>query len=190
MTAAAVLTAVPDPGPDLEPFADSTAEQATIGALLLAGPTMQDRILRTARPDDFGDPHCWFVFGVAGLMHAEGRPVDTLTFVGYVDEHNLRQYSWAPFWPTMRSDLSTWTSMVPTTVNGPWYADQVVLGAARRRVWYGGRAVAACAGADLDDLRTMVRRELTEILDVLDRAEWSKPQPIVPMSDVEPEEES
>ena len=148
---------------------DVTAEeQATIGAVILAASSVQDRTLTIVQDDDFADPRCRFVIEVVRTMRAEHLPVDLVTLLGYVNRHALLD-SGAP-----RGVLGSWlhemTCAAPVPASAGYYAELVVEAAARRRAQEAVQAIASAAEGDsLSDLLAVVQAELAAVLVAVER---------------------
>lgn len=143
-------------------------EHATIGAVIMAATSVQDKALSIVRDDDFADPRCQFTVMVVRRMRAEDVPVDMLTLTGYVQRHALLANG-AP-----RVSLASWlaeiASAAPVPASAPWYADQVVESAARRAAQHAAAAIAAAAeGGSLSDLLAVVTAELTAVTAAVER---------------------
>lgn len=146
----------------------SAEEHATVGAVILAASSVQDQVLTIITDDDFADPRCQFVIGVVRTMRTENLPVDALLLLGYVGRHALLDGG-AP-----RGILASWlhemTCAAPVPASAPWYADQVVESAARRRARHAAAAIAAAAEGDsLSDLLAVVTGELAAVLVAVER---------------------
>lgn len=150
--------------------ADITAERAVAGALLLATPMASTPVLDRLRDDDFTEPRCGFVVSAVRRMLAEGAPVDCVTVAAYVERHGLVKPG--PSRANLRSFLAELTALetAPVVDHLAYYADAVIVQAARRRGFYGGERLARLAvGADLDEYREAAKAELLALLDSLDR---------------------
>lgn len=139
-----------------------SAEHPTVGGVVLAVTSVQDRVLAIVQDDDFADPRCRFIIGVIRRMRSEQLPVDMVTVVGYVDRHALLD-SGAP-----RVSLATWlhetTGAAPVPASAGYYAELVVEAAARRRAQQAAQAIASAAEGDsLSDLLTVATDELTAV---------------------------
>ncbi len=137
-------------------------EHATIGAVVLAASSVQDKALSIVDDDDFADPRCQFTMGVVRRMRTENLPVDMVTIVGYVNRHALLEGG-AP-----RVNLATWlhetTGAAPVPASAAYYAELVVEAAARRRAQHAAQAIAGAAEGDsLSDLLAVVTGELTAV---------------------------
>jgi len=143
-------------------------EHATIGAVILAAASVQDKVLSIVDDADFADPRCQFTVMVVRRMRAEDVPVDMLTLTGYVQRHALLANG-AP-----RVSLASWLAEIadaaPVPASAPWYADQVVESAARRAAQYAGQRITAAAEGDsLADLQAIVTDELTTVTAAIER---------------------
>ncbi|UQU65103.1 DUF3987 domain-containing protein [Couchioplanes caeruleus] len=118
---------------------DLAAEQAVIGAALLAPAVMADLAAALA-PDDFGRPAHRVLWEAMCGMHAAGTPTDPITVTAHLAETgDLGKMGGAPY-------LHTLTADVPTAANAAHYAGIVADLAKRRKV--------ADLGAQLTQLAT------------------------------------
>lgn len=169
------LSPVPDPTTQSGPATgvsnlDTGAEQATVGALILAMPTVRQRILDAVRDDDFADPRCRFAVTTVRRMTAEGVPVDQVTLVGYVHRHALL----AAGGP--RVNLATWLAetcnLAPVPGSGTWYATAVVEASTRRKLAAAaGRIAAITEGGSVEEINQVVRQQQVVVNDLLGRLE-------------------
>jgi replicative DNA helicase len=107
------------------PAHDLAAEQAVIGAALLA-PTTMAELAATLAPEDFHRPAHTLLWRVLCDMHAHGTPADPIAVAARLAElGELGKVGGAPY-------LHTLMQVVPTTANAGHYA-QVVTGHAKRR---------------------------------------------------------
>ena len=145
-------------------------DNAVIGALILAAPSVRALMLDTLTDEDLADPRCRFLVGTVRAMVAEGVPVDTLTVAEFINTRALL----APGGPRMgvATTLYRMTNAAPVPVSGPWYAALAVEAAARRRINGAGQELMRVAGAgSLTDLRTITTTEFGAVVNLLDRAE-------------------
>ncbi|MFG1605871.1 DUF3987 domain-containing protein [Actinoplanes sp. NPDC049265] len=149
---------------------DLAAEQAVIGAALLAPNLMAD-LAATLAPGDFGRPAHGVLWEAMCGMHAAGTPTDPITVTAHLAETGqLGKVGGAPY-------LHTLTTQTPSTGNAAHYAGIVADLAKRRKVADVGAQLAqlATSGADAADLVAAGRA-------MLDDAEvpggWS---PLVPL---------
>lgn len=150
---------------------DDVAERAVAGALLLSPHEFARPVLNRLLDDDLADPRCRFVVATVRRMLAEGVPADPVTFASYVDRRALLEPG--PTRANLRSFIAELTALetAPVAGNLGWYADAVIVEAARRRVVAAGQRLAALGyGADVADLPAAVRAELLAVLDALERA--------------------
>jgi replicative DNA helicase len=126
---------------------DLTAEQAVIGAALLAPNLMAD-LAATLTPGDFGRPAHGVLWEAMCGMHAAGIPTDPITVIAHLAEAGaLGKMGGAPY-------LHTLIAEVPTTANARYYAGIVAELAKRRKVADLGAQLTqlAASGADAADL--------------------------------------
>ncbi|MET8147678.1 DUF3987 domain-containing protein [Actinoplanes sp. NPDC049668] len=122
---------------------DLAAEQAVIGAALLAPHLMAD-LAATLAPSDFGRPAHAVLWESMCAMHAAGTPTDPITVTGHLAEvGDLGRVGGAPY-------LHTLTAEVPSAANAGHYAAIVAGHAKRRKVADLGTQLAqlAASGAD------------------------------------------
>ncbi|MCU7724580.1 DUF3987 domain-containing protein [Actinoplanes sp. KI2] len=118
---------------------DLAAEQAVIGAALLAPHLMAD-LAAVLTPGDFGRPAHRVLWEAMCAMHAAGTPTDPITVTAHLaDTGDLGRMGGAPY-------LHTLTAEVPAAGNAAHYADIVADLAKRRKV--------AGLGAQLAQLAT------------------------------------
>ncbi|WP_433797869.1 DUF3987 domain-containing protein [Actinoplanes sp. CA-252034] len=130
-----------------QPGYDLAAEQAVIGAALLAPNLMADLAV-TLNPADFVRPAHGLLWEVMGGMHAAGTPTDTLTVAAHLAETgSLGKVGGVPY-------LHTLIAEVPTVANAAHYAGIVVDLAKRRKVADLGAQLTqlAASGVDTADL--------------------------------------
>lgn len=122
---------------------DLAAEQAVIGAALLA-PTLMADLAATLAPTDFGRPAHAVLWESMCAMHAAGTPTDPITVTAHLAEAgDLGRVGGAPY-------LHTLTAEVPSAANAGHYAAIVAGHAKRRKVADLGTQLAqlAASGAD------------------------------------------
>ncbi|MET8152590.1 DUF3987 domain-containing protein [Actinoplanes sp. NPDC005259] len=122
---------------------DLAAEQAVIGAALLA-PTLMADLAATLTPSDFGRPAHAVLWEAMCAMHAAGIPTDPITVTAHLAEaSDLGKVGGAPY-------LHTLTAEVPSAANAGHYAGIVAGHAKRRKVADLGTQLAqlAASGAD------------------------------------------
>lgn len=149
---------------------DLLAEHATVGALLLAAPSVQREILGIATAADFSDLRCRLIVDTANEMLAAGDPLDPVTLLGHVN----REAKLAAGLPRagLFSFVHELTRGVPVPVSGPWYASQVVERAARQKVWFAGERLLSVAGAaQLSQLRQVLTETFVAAIEAVNRAE-------------------
>src|SRR4051794_28622966 len=126
---------------------DLAAEQAVIGAALLAPALMED-LAGLLDPGDFGRPAHRVLWEVMCGMHAAGTPTDTITVAAHLaDSGELGKVGGASY-------LHTLIAEVPTTANATHYASIVADLSKRRQVADLGAQLArlATSGADTTDV--------------------------------------
>ncbi|RSM49399.1 helicase DnaB [Actinoplanes sp. ATCC 53533] len=122
---------------------DLAAEQAVIGAALLA-PTLMADLAATLAPSDFGRPAHTVLWESMCAMHAASIPTDPITVTAHLAEAgDLGRVGGAPY-------LHTLTAEVPSAANAGHYAAIVASHAKRRKVADLGTQLAqlAASGAD------------------------------------------
>jgi replicative DNA helicase len=126
---------------------DQGAEQAVIGAALLAPHLMAD-LAATLTPADFGRPAHAVLWEAMCAMHASGIPTDPITVsVHLAEAGDLSKVGGVPY-------LHTLTAEVPSAANAGHYAARVAELAQRRKVAdLGGHLTRlAASGADPAEL--------------------------------------
>ena len=126
---------------------DLAAEQAVIGAALLAPDLMGD-LAATLDPSDFGRPAHGVLWEAMCGMHAAGTPTDTITVAAHLaDTADLGKVGGVPYLHTLIAD-------VPSAANAGHYAGIVADLAKRRKVADLGAQLArlAASGADAADV--------------------------------------
>ncbi|MEU7909168.1 DUF3987 domain-containing protein [Actinoplanes sp. NPDC049118] len=149
---------------------DLAAEQAVIGAALLA-PTLMADLAATLTPGDFGRPAHTVLWKAMCAMHAAGTPTDPITVTAHLAEAgDLGRVGGAPY-------LHTLTAEVPSAANAGHYAAIVAGHAKRRKVADLGTQLAqlAASGADPADV-VATGRALLDDADTL--GGWS---PLIPL---------
>ncbi|MGW4944513.1 DUF3987 domain-containing protein [Actinoplanes sp. NPDC004185] len=122
---------------------DLAAEQAVIGAALLAPHLMAD-LAATLAPSDFGRPAHGVLWESMCAMHAAGTPTDPITVTAHLAEAgDLGKVGGAPY-------LHTLTAEVPSAANAGHYAAIVAGHAKRRKVADLGTQLAALAASGAD----------------------------------------
>ena len=122
---------------------DLAAEQAVIGAALLAPNLMAD-LTATLSPSDFARPAHTVLWDAMCAMHAANIPTDPITVTAHLAEAgDLGKVGGAPY-------LHTLTAEVPTTANAGHYAGIVAGHAQRRKVASLGTHLAALAASGAD----------------------------------------
>ncbi|MEU4420632.1 DUF3987 domain-containing protein [Actinoplanes sp. NPDC024001] len=122
---------------------DLAAEQAVIGAALLAPNLMHD-LAAVLAPDDFGRPAHSVLWSVMCAMHAAGIPTDPITVTAHLAEAgDLGKMGGAPY-------LHTLTAEVPTAANAGHYAGIVADLARRRKVADLGTQLTRLAASSAD----------------------------------------
>ena len=122
---------------------DEAAEQAVIGAALLA-PRLVADLSRLVQPEDFYRPAHAELWHVLIRLHEAGAPGDPIAVAAHLaDTGSLRRLGGAPY-------LHTLIAAVPTTANGPHYARIVAEHARRREVADLGTRLAQLAGSNAD----------------------------------------
>ncbi|BFU47871.1 DUF3987 domain-containing protein [Krasilnikovia sp. MM14-A1004] len=122
---------------------DLAAEQAVIGAALLA-PHLMAELAATIAPGDFYRPDHTVLWQAMTAMHAAGTPTDPITVTSHLAETgDLAQVGGAPYLHTLTADL-------PSAANAGHYARIVADLAKRRKVADLGTQLAqlATTGAD------------------------------------------
>jgi hypothetical protein len=149
---------------------DLAAEQAVIGAALLAPHLMAD-LAATLSPQDFQRPAHTVLWESMCAMHAAGIPTDPITVTAHLAEAGeLGRMGGAPY-------LHTLTAEVPSAANADHYAGIVAGHAKRRKVADLGGQLARLAesGADAAEVVATGRA----LLDSADAAgEWSRLIPL------------
>lgn len=146
----------------------SLYERAVAGALLLASPTAAAQALDRIADDDIDDPRSRFVVATVRRMVGEGVPVDTVTFAGYTERHNLIDPGPARTHAASYAFEIAATAPVPDAL--PYYTDLVLEAAARRRVAAAGAELQRlAAGSDLDQLTEVAQGELAAVVKALGR---------------------
>ncbi|MCA2215812.1 DUF3987 domain-containing protein [Jidongwangia harbinensis] len=148
---------------------DEAAEQAVIGAALLA-PTLVVDLAAIVAPADFRRPAHAELWRVLVDLHAAGAPGDPISVTAHLAESGrLGRVGGAPY-------LHTLVAAVPTTANAAHYA-RIVAGHARRRdvATLGARlAQLATSGADTADVITTGR----VLLNAAPEPAWPAPIPL------------
>jgi len=122
---------------------DLAAEQAVIGAALLA-PTLMADLAATLAPSDFARPAHTVLWEAMCAMHAASIPTDPITVCAHLAEAgDLGKVGGAPY-------LHTLTAEVPSAANAGHYAAIVVGHAKRRKVADLGTQLAALAASGAD----------------------------------------
>ena len=122
---------------------DLAAEQAVIGAALLAPNLMAD-LAATLAPGDFGRPTHGLLWEAMRGMHAAGTPTDTLTVAAHLAETgDIGKVGGVPY-------LHTLIAEVPTVANAGHYAGIVADLAKRRKVADLGAQLAQLVGSGAD----------------------------------------
>ncbi|WP_030438166.1 DUF3987 domain-containing protein [Actinoplanes subtropicus] len=137
---------------------DLAAEQAVIGAALLA-PNLMTDLAVTLAPGDFGRPAHGLLWEAMCGMHAAGTPTDTLTVAAHLAETgNIGKVGGVPY-------LHTLIAEVPTVANAGHYAGIVADLAKRRKVADLGAQLAqlAASGADAADMVAAGRAMLDDV---------------------------
>jgi replicative DNA helicase len=122
---------------------DQAAEQAVIGAALLA-PAVMGSLAGQLDPEDFGRPAHEVLWKTLCGMHAAGIPTDTITVAAHLaDTGDLGKVGGVPYLHTLIAD-------VPSAANAGHYAGIVADLAKRRKVADLGTQLArlATSGAD------------------------------------------
>ncbi|MEO3747145.1 DUF3987 domain-containing protein [Plantactinospora sp. B5E13] len=154
------------------PAHDITAEQAVIGAALLAPDVVAD-LAATLAPTDFYRPAHGVLWEALSAMHAAGQPVDPIALAAHlVETGDLGKVGGAPY-------LHTLIQAVPTTANAGHYARIVAEHAQRRRVADLGAYFAerASTGADVAEVVATGRAMLDQ---AATGSQWS---PLIPLGD-------
>jgi replicative DNA helicase len=149
---------------------DLAAEQAVIGAALLA-PTLMADLAATLVPGDFGRPAHRVLWEAMCGMHAGRMPTDPITVTAYLAETgDLGKMGGAPY-------LHTLTAGTPSAANAGHYAGIVAELAKRRKVADLGTQLAqlAASGADTAEI-VATGRALLDDADV--PGGWS---PLIPL---------
>ncbi|WP_433793298.1 DUF3987 domain-containing protein [Actinoplanes sp. CA-252034] len=136
---------------------DLAAEQAVIGAALLA-PTLMADLAATLTAGDFYRPAHGVLWEAMCAMHAAGTPTDTITVVAHLAEAgDLGKVGGAPYLHTLIAD-------VPSAANAGHYSARVAGLAQRRKVAdLGGQLTRlAASGADPAELVATGRALLDE----------------------------
>ncbi|MFB9698160.1 DUF3987 domain-containing protein [Amorphoplanes digitatis] len=149
---------------------DLAAEQAVIGAALLAPDLMAD-LAATLAPGDFGRPAHGVLWEAMCAMHAAGTPTDPITVTAHLAEAGaLGRVGGAPY-------LHTLTAEVPSAANAQHYAGIVADLANRRKVADLGTQLAALAASGADAAEVVATgRALLDDADV--PGGWS---PLIPL---------
>jgi replicative DNA helicase len=152
-----------------QPAYDLAAEQAVIGAALLAPHVMGD-LVATLSPGDFYRPAHIVLWQALCDMHANGTPTDPITVTAHLAEFSdLSRVGGAPY-------LHTLTREVPTAGNAAHYAAIVAAQAKRRRVAELGSRLTSLAatGGNVAELVANGRA----LLDDADTGAWA---PLIPL---------
>ncbi|MFD9684110.1 replicative DNA helicase [Rhodococcus sp. NPDC059969] len=147
---------------------DLDAERAVVGALLLSGspgsPSFRffAEILETGIvATEYYRPAHATIHRAACALHAAGEPVDAITVAGELTRRGeLAGVGGAPY-------LHVCVEAVPTTANGPHYAEIVRAKAYRRAVIESALRILEYAYSEAgseDEVRDLVERQLTEII--------------------------
>lgn len=151
------------------PAHDLAAEQAVIGAVLIAPPVIAELAGLLAPADFYRPAHTLLWEALCGL-HANGSPTDPIALAAYLAEiGELAKVGGAPY-------LHTLMQAVPTAANAGHYARIVADHARRRQVVNLGEHLTQMAngGADVADLVATGRA----LLDQADTAGWAPPIPL------------
>lgn len=150
-----------------------TAEDATVGALLLAADSLRVAALNLLSNGDFQDVHCKFVVRVIRRMVSSSVPVDIVTVPAFVEREGLRDES-AP-----RGPLTVWLadrcSQVPTPASLPWYALEVAENSIRREIGESGARLSAVTQAATVSVLTVVAEEIARLTALSDRLQAMSP---------------
>ncbi|MEV4758951.1 DUF3987 domain-containing protein [Micromonospora sp. NPDC049559] len=153
------------------PAHDLNAEQAVIGAVLIAPPVMTE-LAALLTPTDFYRPAHAVLWEALSLIHADGTPTDPIALAAYLAETgDLAKVGGAPY-------LHTLMQAVPTAANAGHYARIVADHARRRQVVNLGEHLTqmATSGADVADVVAAGRA----LLDQADTGAWT---PLIPLGD-------
>ncbi|RKR89540.1 DnaB helicase-like protein [Micromonospora pisi] len=153
------------------PSYDLNAEQAVIGAVLIAPPVMAE-LTALLGPADFYRPAHGVIWEALCVIHADGLPADPIALAAYLAETgDLAKIGGAPY-------LHTLMQSVPTAANAGHYARIVADHARRRQVVNLGEHLTQMAngGADVADVVAAGRA----MLDQADSGTWS---PLIQLGD-------
>lgn len=157
------------PKPQVSPVvvpSDIESEKALIGCILISGSQSQaqvDSIIAGTRAGLFFDGLMRNAWNAIVEMRTKGHAVDMVTFCQWARDHGE--------WPeTLLGDVSSWTDLVPSAWNWPYYRDVLTEKARRRNIL----AIAARA-RDLASDDSMdpadLRRQFAQTLDDVARAD-------------------
>lgn len=155
------------------PAHDLAAEQAVIGAALIAPATMAE-LAATLTAADFYRPAHGVLWEALCAMHAQGIPTDPIAVGAHLAESGaLGRVGGAPY-------LHTLMAAVPTAANAGHYAGVVAEHARRRQVAEIGHRLSALADGDGDTAEVLAagRALLDTPTEATTRAGWSAPVPL------------
>ncbi|WP_327190004.1 DUF3987 domain-containing protein [Streptomyces xinghaiensis] len=153
---------------------DQEAEQATLGAMLLAGPghDLVPEIAAVVGSEDYYRPAHATIHTAITDMHAAGLPVDPITVAARLRETgDLRRVGDVSY-------LHALVQATPTAANGPYYAEIVAgLAKARRRIEIGTRLLAH-GGPDAVDAERIAAQAAAELTTLGTNDRWPDPIPL------------
>lgn len=155
--------------PDDSPILDlPSAEQAVVGASILAQVPTRRRVHEFMHNDDIADPGCRLLDSAMRRMDAEGIPVDPITLAAYIDEHQL---TGGLLLRHIRSTIAAITDSAPMPAHAVWYARQVVHTSCRRTLLAVSEQIALIArNAALDELDESVGAQGRRAMAAISRA--------------------
>nr|WP_064440099.1 replicative DNA helicase [Hoyosella altamirensis] len=147
-----------------QPPQDLGAEQAVLGGMLLSKDAIAD-VVEKLRQGDFYRPAHQDIYDSILDLYGRGEPADPVTVAADLERRgDLRRIGGAPY-------LHTLISTVPTAANAGFYAEIVAEKAILRRLVEAGTRIVqyGYAGADGQDVATVVDRAQAEIFEVTER---------------------
>ncbi|WP_353647939.1 DnaB-like helicase N-terminal domain-containing protein [Nakamurella sp. A5-74] len=143
------------------------AEDATVGALVLAADGLRRNALMTLSDNDFQDRRCQFAVKTIRRMVAESVPVDLVTLPAFVERHGLLTDG------ALRGSLAVWLadrcSQVPTPASLPWYVLQVAENSVRREIGESGARLSAVTEAATASVATIIADEISTLAALSER---------------------
>ncbi|CAM3748322.1 DUF3987 domain-containing protein [Nocardiopsis rhodophaea] len=170
------LAVVPDPGEQPEPNElpphDIDAEQSVLGAMMLAGRTIE-KVQSLVSASDFFRPAHQTIFQTITDLHANKAPTDAIAVNSALTTQGLiKRVGGAVY-------LHTLTEVVSTPASAAYYADIVAQRAAQRRVMEAGARIyqmAAASDGEVGDLVEHANHAVSQLKTASDS--WPEPTPL------------